>query len=383
LVPAPGDEVVRASDAVLLRGLVDSHVHLTFDHGPDHETTRTAAEKRSDEGLALLAIHNAQSCLRAGVTTVRDCGGRGRITRAVRDAVARGWIEGPRILAAGPPLTRERGHLDWCGMVADDEAALCAAIEELCAGGVDFIKIVASGGNMTPTSDPLEPQYRAEELAAATTMAHSLGRRVAAHALNAESVRRLVAAGVDTLEHCLWRSADGIDYDPSVAAQIARRDMWVGVTMTALDRRLLPGAVDASAAELRERHIEARMLLAEGARVMISSDAGVRNTRFDGFALSLRCAVDALDVSPVEAIHRATQVPAAALGLSDRIGSIEVGKQADLLLVTGDPARRIDDVANVIGVWRDGRRVATSERAGANALSSAGPKKGLLNAAST
>lgn len=363
-VPArPGDDIYEANDCVLLPGLVDSHVHLTFDHGIDHAVTRTRVEQSSLAELTLLAARNAQMCLGAGITTVRDCGDRGFVACTVRDAVGQGLLIAPRILAAGPPITTTAGHLSWCGCEADTVYEVRKAVRAHCKHGVDVIKVMASGGNMTAGSNPLLPQYSPEELREIVGEAHRLGRRVAAHSLNAESIRRAVTAGVDTIEHCLWRDETGLpEYDGDTVEQMAAQQLWVGITMAGIDRVLLPEATDAtengsSETALWQKHAGTRRMREAGVRIMISSDAGVRFTRFEDFYLSLLCAVEGLGINPVEAIHRATLVPAEALGLGAEIGSIAPGKCADLLLVEGDPAQHIGDVRNVKRVWQRGRLV--------------------------
>jgi imidazolonepropionase-like amidohydrolase len=355
----PGEAIFDEPALVLTPGLIDSHVHLVLDHGPDHATTRAVVEAASDAELALRAARNAYMCLSAGITTVRDCGGRGLITCVIRDAIDAGLLVGPRVLASGPPITTTAGHCHWFGGIADSTDELRVAVRSLCRDGVDFIKVMATGGNMTAGSNPLRSQYKAEELAAAAFEAHRLNRRIAAHVLSAEAIPWLVDAEFDTLEHCLWQGPGGLSqYDPEMAARIGAAPMWVGVTLTGIDRLLLPDGLEA----LRERHADTRRLLEAGAQVMLSSDAGVRYTRFEDFALTLVCAVEALGLSPVEAIHRATAVPADALGIADDLGTVEVGKRADLVLVEGDPASDVRDMGAVRTVWRDGRVVLAGGR---------------------
>lgn len=367
LAPDREDRVYDHSDAVLVPGMVDSHVHLCFDHAPDHASIRATVEQSALPSLALLVARNAQMCLRAGITTLRDCGDRGLVTLAVRDAILRGWMSGPRILASGTPITTTGGHLYWCGCEADDKESVRRSVRSLCKAGVDFVKVMASGGNMTPGSNPLEPQYDLGELQEAVAQAHRLGRRVAMHAINGEAVRRSVAAGVDTIEHCVWNSQRGDAYDPETAKEIVARGIWVGITLTGLDRVLLPSkeTTPEQAAHRRQvlssRYANARKLRELGAKIMICTDAGVRFTRFEDFSQSLVCAVQALGLSPLETVHRATQVPADALGLGDEIGSVTVGKRADLVVVEGDPASNIADMSRVRQVWTSGRPVAQGE----------------------
>jgi imidazolonepropionase-like amidohydrolase len=359
---ADDDAVVDEPELVLTPGLIDSHVHLVLDHGPDHATTRAGVEAASDAELTARAVRNAHMCLGAGITTVRDCGGRGLITSAVRDAIDAGLLVGPRVLACGPPLTTTAGHAHWLGGIADSEQELRVAVRELCRDRVDFIKVMATGGNMTAGSNPLRAQYGAAELASAAFEAHRLNRRIAAHVLSAEAIPWLVDAEYDTLEHCLWQAPEGgTRYDAELAARIAAGGTWVGVTLAGIDRLLLRDPAGGRQA-LRDRHADVRRLLDAGVRVMLSSDAGVRYTRFEDFALTLVCAVEGLGMSPVEAIHRATSVPADALGIAGDVGTVEGGKRADVVLVAGDPASEVGDMAAVRAVWRDGRVVVMGDR---------------------
>lgn len=153
------------SDATVLPGFIDSHAHLTFGAGPDHETVRAVLEEEATSGLlAARALHNAQLALRAGVTTIRDCGARGLVVLRVRDAIADGMVPGPRIVACGMPITKTGGHLHYCGLRADSETEVRKSVRWLIQEGADAIKIVASGGQMTAGSNPLLPQYPASVL---------------------------------------------------------------------------------------------------------------------------------------------------------------------------------------------------------------------------
>jgi imidazolonepropionase-like amidohydrolase len=360
-VAAGSDDIVERVAGTLLPGLIDAHVHLVFDHGPDHAATRVVVERASLPELTLRAARNARQCLIAGVTTVRDCGDRGYVTLALRDAIASGLAIGPRILASGPPITTTAGHLHWCDGTADSIDEIKKRVRTLCTAGVDWVKVMASGGNMTAGSIPLEPQYSEAELTALVDDAHRLRHPVSAHSLNAESNRRAVAAGVDTIEHCAWAKSDGTDgYDPALVQVMTERGAQVCLTLAGIDRELLPSPGDApetaaeKLAKLRARHANIKRLIAASVPVTIASDAGVRYSRFEDFWQSLLCASLALDLSPVESIRRATSVPANALHLPD-LGIIAPGYRADLLLVDGDPAVDLAALARPHSVWKAGR----------------------------
>jgi len=360
--PSRTDAVVDGGTASLIPGLIDAHVHLSFGHGATHDLVRAQVVGDDLSTLVLRAARNAQMCLQAGVTTVRDCGDRGLVTLALREAVEHGWFAAPRILASGAPITTTGGHLYWCGWEADSVPELRRHARMLCARGVDVIKVVATGGNMTAGTNPLQPQFTTAELRAVVREAHRLGRKVAAHVLNTEGIRRSLIAGVDTIEHCQWSSPEGsVSYESPLVDELVARAVSVNVTFAGVDRALLPrddmspSAASLAVATLCERGATAREMLAAGAELSIASDAGVRYSRFEDFAMSLTCATVAWDITSVEAIHRATLVPAVALGVSAELGSIEVGKQADLVLINGDPVKEITHLSKVMAVWRGGR----------------------------
>jgi len=353
--------ILEARGMTVLPGFVDSHVHLTFSAGPDHPTTVRQVTEESDETLLLRAIGNAQRALCSGVTTVRDCGGRGHIAQAVRDAVQAGLVLGPRILASGMPITTTGGHLYYLGLEADSPEELRKAVRSQVKAKADVIKVCASGGNMTPGTNPLAAQYSADDLSLVVAEAHRLGRRVAAHAIGTAGIRHSASAGVDTIEHCLWLGQTGIEYSAEIAQLMQAKGLYAGLPLPGIYRLLLPQKVATSEeqevrlADMRSQLFGMRQTIQQGVRFMVSSDAGVRFTRFEDLYLSLKVAVHGLDLSPMEAIVAATGTAAEALGLGDELGSVVAGKRADLLIVEGDPLSNLETLQQVRWVFRDGR----------------------------
>ncbi|MEO2108568.1 MAG: amidohydrolase family protein [Actinomycetota bacterium] len=366
----PGaDDVIDLRDHTIAPGFIDAHVHLVFAPCANHPATRALVEERSRDQLLLQGVANAMACLASGITTVRDCGDRDQITLPLRDAVAQGLLPGPRVLAAGMPITTSGGHLHWTGLRADDPMAARLAVRQLCEAGVDLVKVMASGGNMTAGSNPLAPQFDGDELRVIVEEAHRLGRPVAAHALNTAAIGHCLDAGVDTIEHCTWQQPDGsIDVDPVMLQKQVDNAVPAVITMAGIARLLLPGSTAGTDSERAQAlHMSRTGTLAgdfayaaamrdAGAPVVIASDAGTRFTAFDGFADSIRCAMEALDIDLATVLPMVTFTAATALGIAEETGSVEVGKAADLVALQGhtSPGRR--DVPPVLSVWRAGVR---------------------------
>lgn len=351
-----GIEVLDCGERTLLPGLIDAHVHLTLGGG----TTRENVERlqREDEDTLLIrAIQNAQAAMRGGVTTVRDCGGRGLVTLKLRRAFEAGLFVGPRLLVAGMPVTPTAGHCWWMGLHADTSDEVRHAVRWLCEQGVDFIKIMATGGMMTPGSNPWMAQYSAEELHIAVEEAHRLGRRVAAHSLSAPGLANVLEAGVDTVEHVWSITGAPQDYDPRLAERMARQGVFGSVTAHSALRSLLPDQPSADRYLLRERLEIHRRLRSAGVRLVLHSDAGGPPTRFEDMALGIEVLVRGMDHSVEEAIHACTGLAATAIGLGGEIGRIAPGYRADLVLLDGDPTAELSALRRVHQVFRDGALV--------------------------
>ena len=205
-------------DATVLPGLVDAHQHLSW----DCSTEPLGWHQASDDGVLLeTARANAERALRAGITTVRDLGARGAVGTDLRDGFAADPGTGPRILAAGPALTTPGGHCHFLGGECADGPELIAAVGRLADAGVDVIKVMATGGNVTPGSLPHEAQFGVDELQGVVEAAHRAGLPVAAHAHGTDGVVNALEAGVDTIEHCSFMTAEGIAQDPELIARLA------------------------------------------------------------------------------------------------------------------------------------------------------------------
>ena len=248
--------------------------------------------------------------------------------------------------------------------------AVRVAVRRQAKLGVDHIKVMVTGGIMTGNARPLICQYTQEELTAACDEARRLDKQVAAHVGSLEGVRRCVKAGVNSIEHCGWGKPDGTSgYDPRVVEGMLERGIAVGQTVSGVGRNyLLPGFAESDAEQRSalERTYEgwkaARDMRGAGVPIMLSSDAGVRNTPFHEIHLSLRFFAMMMEVTPLEALRAMTQTPAVCLGVADRVGTVERGKVADLLVLDGDPMADLNNVRRVHTVIKGGRLVVSKGR---------------------
>ena len=365
-------EVVDYGDATLMPGLIDCHCHLQFGAYSSHEQTLAVHKSASNEERVITAIQNAQRALATGVTTMRDTGGYRALNMLIRDAQRAGMFLGPRLLVCGAPITTTGGHLHWCGLRADTHDEVIRAVRQMVEAGADFIKVMATGGMMTPGSQAGHSQFDLATLRALVTDAHRLKRHVAAHVLGADGCRDAIDAGVDTLEHCSWLTADGIrgqsTMDEAAVERIDATHQSVHMTLAAMNRTPFRDMahLDALPADERERIRAAganfRYMRERGVPHVVSTDAGVIDTPFHEFPLSVISAVVALDTTPVDAVHLVTGAAADAIGLSNLTGSLRAGYQADLLVVDGDAAENICNIARTASVYQGGREVVRKRR---------------------
>jgi imidazolonepropionase-like amidohydrolase len=352
VAPPPGAEVVDLIGTTLLPGLIDLHVHLAFDGSADP----VAALAGRDDRAALTAMATAgRAALRGGVTTVRDLGDRDYLSLTLRGA---GDL--PTIVAAGPPITTPAGHCHFLGGQTEPAPeALRAAVREHADRGVDVIKVMASGGTMTPGTRQEEAQFTTELLHAVVDEAHRLGLPVTAHAHGTSAVRDALDAGVDGMEHVTFWSADGVDDAGDLLGRIVDSRVAVSITAGVVPA---PGVTPPPAVTMRMPRIIAntRSLYEAGAHLLIGTDAGIGPPKPHDV---LRYALEQtarIGMAPVAALRLATSVAAAACGLATTKGRLAPGFDADIVAVNGNPLTDLAALHNIRAVLARGAQIPSA-----------------------
>ena len=356
-----GAKVIDLSNRTVLPGLIDCHTHLTM--SPFTGAYRALSISVPRE--ALLGARNARVTLEAGFTTVRNVGAWGFSDVALRDAINAGDVPGPRMLVSGPPLSITGGHADENLLapefhyssdgVADGVPAVMAKVREDIKYGADVIKFMATGGVLSEGDNPALAQYSPEEMRAIVETAHGLGRKTAAHAHGALGIKYAVEAGVDSIEHGSYINEEDIQlmkqHGTYLVPTLYLMDWFMenyqkmGLTenMLAKARVVMPAA--------RENISHA---IHEGVKIAFGTDAAVypHGLNAHEFAVMVK-----LGMTPLAAIQASTVNAADLIGWTDRVGTLEPGKFADVIAVEGDPLADVTVLQHVDFVMKGGEVV--------------------------
>ena len=357
--------VVDLGDRLVLPGLIDCHTHLTGEYTADIRLRRV---EETDADSAIRGVVYARRTLEAGFTTVRNVGSSGDAAFALRDAIRAGLVAGPRILVAGESISPTGGHSDsTLGYredlfampesmqgIADGTAACRRAVRAQVKRGADVIKLTATGGVLSATAAGTEQQFFDDELEAIVQTAHLLGRKVAAHAHGTRGINAALRAGVDSIEHGTFLDDESISLFKKTGAALvptilagktvtewARIEGYFPPPVAQKARRVGPEIQDAFARAYRG-----------GVTIAFGTDSGVSHHGEN--AREFAYMVEA-GMSEADAIISATINAARLLGLDDSVGTIEVGKAADLIATAGNPLLDISELERVVFVMRGGK----------------------------
>ena len=347
------DQEIDGRGRTVLPGLINVHVHLSL----DPETEFVDFSREAPERTLLKMVKNVRETIEAGITTVRDLGARGHMDFILREAVEQGMVPGPRMVLCGRLITKTGGHgyiLD--GREADGPAEIMKAVREQVKAGADVIKVMSTGGVMTPGVDPGLALYSLEEIEVAVEEARRNRRPTASHAQGTEGIQNAVEAGIDTIEHGIFLTEEVVD-------RMIERGTYLVPTFAPGEyvfgeeaERLFPAYALEKGRQVIPIHRERfeKFGSKEGLKLGLGTDAGVPLVRHSDMVTELEI-YTRFGFSNFEVLRLATYGNAELLGMEDRIGSLEEGKCADLILVDGDPLQDLSVLSAPNLVIRDGR----------------------------
>ena len=370
-VAAPEGAPVEVYDypgKTVMPGMVDCHTH---NNGFGDGRAGDELTLLPDEVLTIQSARNARASLFTGVTTIRENGPKNETMFRLRDAINAGITVGPRMVLCGRPVAIIGGHMGYFGSEVTGTTEVRAMTRQLIKEGADYIKITATGGT-TRTSFPLLPSFNVEELRAASDEAHKFGKLTATHCVSAQGIVNSLDADVDMIIHCGFKDADGTDnFQEALAERLGNKGAFINPTIHVARARPWvlqhkkasegltseeEARLDAGLRDLDTKLDHCRRMIDMGLKLITGSDSSWGDYRLGNTIYETECLVLA-GYTPMQGIVSVTSEAAKALGVDDQVGSIEPGKEADLLVVDGNPANDINDLWNVADVFFAGQLV--------------------------
>jgi imidazolonepropionase-like amidohydrolase len=355
-------EVIDLKNRFVMPGLMDMHVHLQFELGPKNDSESL---KMSDQLMEMRSLMFAMRTLEAGFTTVRDVGSSSQEMYAMRDAINNGWVDGPRIIAAGG-VGITGGHADVSGMKPDlmelyTSPAICdgpydcrRATRNAIKYGADLIKITSTGGVLTDRATGTGQQMEMDELKEVVLAAKRMGRKVASHAHQEDGIIAALEAGVDSIEHGSYAGEKAIKLFKKTGAYLVPT-LLAGYTVVDMAKNsdfMSPAIKEKAITVGSEMQSNLGRAYKAGVNIAFGTDSGVSKHGTNAYEAVLMAEAG---MSNMDIIKSATISGADLLGMSDKIGSLEVGKQADIIATDDSPLDDIKQLLDVDFVMKDGK----------------------------
>lgn len=345
------DKIVDAAGKTAIPGLINCHVHLGMNAGA-HPMNALASASQLE--VLMQGIESSRKVIKKGITTVRDCGAKGFEILLLRDHIKKGTVIGPRILG-GQAIKITGGH--YIGRVVDGPIEAKKAAREQIHAGVDFIKLMASGGLGRPNEEPGAPELDVEEMKAAINEGKKHGLKSAAHAHGKESMLNAIEAGIDTVEHATFM-------DDEVIEKILEKNLIVvptfqpyyQISTLGVEAGLAKYMVESAKAVYEEKLPRFQKALKAGVKIAFGTDAGAPYTPHEDVVTESKI-MNEMGMSPMDIIGSCTMNAAEALGLEKDLGSLEEGKLADVVLLNSNPLEKIANLGDVYLVFKDGKAV--------------------------